>query len=291
MGCGAQAPAIDTLAVHNVGTLSPNPSSSMRRPQRPSDDSDISTVEMSRLSRPSSRCCSGCLKLHQANRGGAMRVGQITGDLLRLLLRHKRSQQDEEDGLPSDPKDHVPPIATGSAAPLPSSGSCHVSSVQRKPISPAFRMAILTGGLESVRFHLRSAGDVHAADEKGRSPLILAASKGRLDVCRVLLEEGADPAIRDQDGNDAIVVARSRGHAEIAAFLLASIPIPPVECCRAELEPEFASDPAPIADRSSREVDGSENRSAADTGNDPQPALLRSETPSSHNSVLPNPAG
>jgi RNA polymerase primary sigma factor len=53
-------------------------------------------------------------------------------------------------------------------------------------------MAILTGAIEAVRLHLRSGGDVDAADEKGRSPLMLAASRGRGDVCRLLLDTGAD---------------------------------------------------------------------------------------------------
>src|SRR5690348_8104012 len=75
--------------------------------------------------------------------------------------------------------------------------------VQHKPLSPAFRMAVLTGALESVRLHLRAANDVDAVDEKGRSALILAASKGHLEICRLLLEAGADPALKDRDGNDA----------------------------------------------------------------------------------------
>jgi hypothetical protein len=89
----------------------------------------------------------------------------------------------------------------------------------RKPLSPAFRMAILAGALASVRLHLCSGGDVNATDEKGRSPLILAASRGHLDVCQLLLEEGADPAIKDHEGNDALSVAVSRGQNEIAALL------------------------------------------------------------------------
>jgi hypothetical protein len=89
----------------------------------------------------------------------------------------------------------------------------------RKPLSRAFRMAILAGALASVRLHLCSGGDVNATDEKGRSPLILAASRGHLDVCQLLLEEGADPAIKDHEGNDALSVAVSRGQNEIAALL------------------------------------------------------------------------
>lgn len=58
-----------------------------------------------------------------------------------------------------------------------------MEAVGRRPLSPAFRMAILAGAMESVRLHLRSGIDINATDEKGRSPLILAASRGRLDLC------------------------------------------------------------------------------------------------------------
>lgn len=94
-----------------------------------------------------------------------------------------------------------------------------MEAVGRRPLSPAFRMAILAGAMESVRLHLRSGIDINATDEKGRSPLILAASRGRLDLCQLLLAEGADPGIRDNEGNDALAVARLRGQAEIASLL------------------------------------------------------------------------
>lgn len=97
-----------------------------------------------------------------------------------------------------------------------------MDAVGRRPLSPAFRMAIMAGAMESVRLHLRSGFDINSTDEKGRSPLILAASRGRLDLCQLLLAEGADPGIRDKDGNDALTVARLRGQAEIAT-LLASV--------------------------------------------------------------------
>jgi RNA polymerase primary sigma factor len=80
-------------------------------------------------------------------------------------------------------------------------------------------MAVLAGAMESVRLHLRSTNDVDAVDEKGRSALMLAASKGHLDVCRLLLEQGANPALKDLDGNDAFSAAHSRAQTEIVDLL------------------------------------------------------------------------
>jgi RNA polymerase primary sigma factor len=89
----------------------------------------------------------------------------------------------------------------------------------RKTLGPAFRMALLIGAIESVRLHLRAGNDVNSIDDKGRSPLILAASRGRLDICQLLLEEGADPTILDHEGNDALALAQAHGQSEIIALL------------------------------------------------------------------------
>ena len=91
--------------------------------------------------------------------------------------------------------------------------------ISLKPLSPSFRMAVLTGALESVRLHLDSGAPVNGTDDKGRSPLILAASKGRIDICRLLLEAGADLALKDSEGNDALATALSRGQAEVVDLL------------------------------------------------------------------------
>lgn len=154
-----------------------------------------------------------------------MGVGRVTGGLFRFLLRHKGAQQDEEGRLHSA---DGPQEAVG-RVPLGQSSQAEVA--RRKSLNPAFRMAILSGAIESVRLHVRSFGDANATDDKGRSPLILAASKGRVDVCRLLLENGADPALKDHEGNDAVTVARLRGHESIVGLLTLSEPLAPRTAC------------------------------------------------------------
>ena len=90
---------------------------------------------------------------------------------------------------------------------------------RRHSLSPAFRMAVLTGAVESVRVHLCAGADLEATDTQGRSALILAVSRGHLDVCRLLLEAGADPATTDNAGNDALAMARSRGERVVEELL------------------------------------------------------------------------
>ncbi|WIG93318.1 sigma-70 family RNA polymerase sigma factor [Myxococcus sp. SDU36] len=91
--------------------------------------------------------------------------------------------------------------------------------VQRKPLLPVFRMAVLAGGKPSVELHIRRGVNVNATDEKGRSPLILAASRGHVEICRLLLEAGADPSLRDCDGNDALSVAGAKGQSAVVELL------------------------------------------------------------------------
>ena len=67
--------------------------------------------------------------------------------------------------------------------------------------------------------HLHGGIDLDATDTRGRSPLILATSRGHLDVCKLLLEAGADPTTKDNAGNDALAVARSRGETALAELL------------------------------------------------------------------------
>jgi len=95
------------------------------------------------------------------------------------------------------------------------------SRAERLP--PFFRMAILTGVKASVQVHLHRGIDVNAADEKGRSALILAALKGHEEICRLLLAAGADPTHRDNEGNDALTVALARGRPKLVELLKEAI--------------------------------------------------------------------
>ena len=72
-------------------------------------------------------------------------------------------------------------------------------------------MAVLSGVQTAVRLHIRRGTEVNAIDKRGRSPLILATSKGHTETCKILLEAGADPRIQDNEGNDARSIAFQAG--------------------------------------------------------------------------------
>jgi len=88
-----------------------------------------------------------------------------------------------------------------------------------KALNPLLKMAVLAGVQTAVRLHIRRGDDVNATDDKGRSALILAASRGHTETCRLLLEAGADPRTLDNDGNDALSLAEGGGRIELALLL------------------------------------------------------------------------
>jgi len=82
-----------------------------------------------------------------------------------------------------------------------------VSLKPEKPLNPLLKMAALSGIQAAVRLHILRGIEVNAIDEKGRTPLILAASKGHTETCKILLEAGADPRMQDNEGIDALTIA------------------------------------------------------------------------------------
>ncbi|MFZ5593731.1 MAG: sigma-70 family RNA polymerase sigma factor [Pseudomonadota bacterium] len=96
-----------------------------------------------------------------------------------------------------------------------------------KSLSPLLKMAALAGIQTAVRLHIRRGDDVNATDDKGRSPLLLAATKGHTETCRILLEAGADPRVLDNEGNNALSIAIGAGRIELVALLSEHLTPPP----------------------------------------------------------------
>lgn len=100
----------------------------------------------------------------------------------------------------------------------------NIPQAQMEQIPPLFRMAISNGVSSSVSHLIARGIDVNARDEKGRTALIIASTKGHLEICNILLQHGAKPELKDNDGNCALLAAEKSGHDEVAALLRARLP-------------------------------------------------------------------
>ncbi|KAG0725955.1 Ankyrin repeat domain-containing protein 54 [Chionoecetes opilio] len=88
-------------------------------------------------------------------------------------------------------------------------------SKQRK-----LRIAVGLNNNATVEQLLDEGVDPRVTDDKERSPLHIAASKGYADIARVLLQHGADPNQKDAIGNTALHLAACTSNIPMVTLLL-----------------------------------------------------------------------
>lgn len=98
--------------------------------------------------------------------------------------------------------------------------------------------AALKGDAAVVEGGLQIGANVNGMDDKKRTTLMAAASKGNLDIVRLLLNKGADATLKDTDGHTALDYAAAANNAVLSALLKAAMeqpaapappaPIPPI---------------------------------------------------------------
>ncbi|MDN8617290.1 sigma-70 family RNA polymerase sigma factor [Variovorax ginsengisoli] len=89
-----------------------------------------------------------------------------------------------------------------------------LNSDSPRPLARLFKIAVSSGIEAAVRLHIGRGDDLEGRDEKGMTPLQIAASRDRAAVCQLLLDAGADATATDPAGRDALAIARaSSAHA------------------------------------------------------------------------------
>jgi len=73
---------------------------------------------------------------------------------------------------------------------------------------------------EMLNTLLTRGANVDTRDEQGNTPLIIAASEGKLESCKLLIEDGADVNAYSKVGITPMVAASNNGHQELVDFLL-----------------------------------------------------------------------
>lgn len=145
-------------------------------------------------------------------------------------------------------------------------------------LSGTFKQAVALGIEAVVRHHLRNGQDVNSRDEKGQTPLIIAAAKGHAKLCSMLLKAGANPTLKDSSGSTALDVAVTHRRAQVWDLLQGlsteeplspSTPASPVPVLVSTPVPEFT----PVVLMTLDEEDGSLDLSGWQPEVDPPPPL------------------
>jgi len=95
----------------------------------------------------------------------------------------------------------------------------HPSPVASPRLASTFKQAVTLGIESVVRHHLESGQDVNSRDDKGQTPLIIAATRGHTRICSILLNAGANPDLKNFSGFTALDMAISQKHSEISDLL------------------------------------------------------------------------
>ena len=79
--------------------------------------------------------------------------------------------------------------------------------------------AVHSGNIEGIILAVESGIDVNAQDDRGATPLHIAAFRGEVEIAEYLLSEGADPTITNLDGLTALQTAEYVRHAMMVIVL------------------------------------------------------------------------
>ena len=94
-----------------------------------------------------------------------------------------------------------------------------------RPLNRLFKMAVMAGVEDSVRLHIQRGDDINACDDKGLTPLMIAASRNRASTCSLLLDSGADARLLNAAGLDALTLAKLAGAHDAAKILESALAI------------------------------------------------------------------
>lgn len=100
------------------------------------------------------------------------------------------------------------------------SGCAEARRASRNPETDALLQAARGGHAEAVKSILAGGkADVNGRDERGDTPLIVAARAGHDDVVQALLVARADPNAKNDEGQTALSLAAAGGHDEVIRLL------------------------------------------------------------------------
>lgn len=124
---------------------------------------------------------------------------------------------------PSPAAEAAPSVARADALEMGANAAPPAPELRAPPPPTLPRQRLLAaaaaGQLAAAREALAQGAPVNAADDTGRTALMLAAQRGDANMARLLQDAGADPLRTDRDGLSAIDYARRAGHEALAIQL------------------------------------------------------------------------
>lgn len=84
-------------------------------------------------------------------------------------------------------------------------------------------MAVVGGVEVAVRLHIDRGDDLDSRDNRGSTPLMLAAARNKARICRLLIDAGADMLALDPSGRDALAIAKAAGALDSASTIEAAL--------------------------------------------------------------------
>ena len=83
------------------------------------------------------------------------------------------------------------------------------------------QQAVITGNLEVVKQHIEAGTDLNQKEPmSGSTPLISAATFGKIDIAKALIDAGADLSVKNNDGSTALHSAAFFCRVEIVQMLI-----------------------------------------------------------------------
>ena len=92
-----------------------------------------------------------------------------------------------------------------------------------RPISRLLKTAVVGGVEVAVRLHIDRGDDLDSRDDRGSTPLMLAAARNKARICRLLIDAGADMLALDPSGRDALAIAKAAGALDSASTIEAAL--------------------------------------------------------------------
>lgn len=81
------------------------------------------------------------------------------------------------------------------------------NKIPEEQLNRLLKMAVVAGVESAVKLHIRRGDNLDARDERGLTPLMIAASRNKAGVCKLLIEAGVNASLQDSLGRDAFTIA------------------------------------------------------------------------------------